>query len=130
MRLGCLFGFINIQLSFISWLGKGNDEEGKAKVSQIHEMKEELKQQNDTLKKLKQQLKDVQEKQKNGKEVRRNFLTLTVINLCSSVKKRTDLKYKLVEMYLMNIARFFVFQKLSKYCLFSGSEISNCCIEG
>ena len=52
-----------------TFVGKGNDEEGKAKVSRIHEMKEKLKQENDVLKKLKQQLKDVQEKQKNEKEV-------------------------------------------------------------
>lgn len=50
-------------------LGKGNDEEGKAKVVQIHEMKEQLKQENDNLKKLKQLLKEVQEKQKSEKEV-------------------------------------------------------------
>ena len=50
--------------------GKGNEDEGKRKVTQIHEMKEKLKQENDSLKKLKLNLKDIQEKQKNEKEVR------------------------------------------------------------
>ena len=70
------FSLVSFSLSFSS--GKGNDEEGKRKVSQIHEMKEKLKQENDFLKKLKQNLKDVQEKQKNEKEV--NTLILNCFN--------------------------------------------------
>jgi len=65
----CYKRIIVFLLLFFFFLGKGNEEEGKQKVAQIHDMKERLKQENDALKKLKQGLKDVQEKQKNEKEV-------------------------------------------------------------
>lgn len=54
--------------SKLTEMGKGNDEEGKKKVGEIHSLKEQLKQESEVMKKLKQQLKDIQEKQKSEKE--------------------------------------------------------------
>lgn len=67
--------------------GKGNDEEGKHKVGEIHKMKEKLKQENEQLKKIKQNLKDVQEKQKHEKE---NAKTQT-----DSLKGNMELRFKI-----------------------------------
>lgn len=54
--------------------GKSSEEENKARVAAIHDLKEKLKGENDELKRIKHKLKDVQEKQKAEKEVsQRNF---------------------------------------------------------
>lgn len=49
--------------------GKSSEEENKARVAAIHDLKEKLKGENDELKRIKHKLKDVQEKQKAEKEV-------------------------------------------------------------
>ena len=49
--------------------GRSSEEENKARVSAIHDLKEKLKSENEELKKIKHELKDVQEKQKAEKEV-------------------------------------------------------------
>ena len=49
--------------------GRSSEEESKARVAAIHDLKEKLKSENEELKKIKHKLKDVQEKQKGEKEV-------------------------------------------------------------
>lgn len=67
--------------------GKTSEEESKARVATIHDLKEKLKSENDNLKKIKLKLKELQERQKAEKEEAKSQT--------SFLKGNAELRYKI-----------------------------------